>query len=162
MPFRMLGDAHEASLYRNLVKDLPNYAIFRVDSDGTITSWNSGVERILGYSEEQFVGRPFSILFTPEDREAGIAQKELAQAWKTGHACDERWHVRRNGTLLFVDGMVTPIVDKQGEIIGFSKVMRDVTERKLAEENQQQLLSQMSELAHALDLTHTVIRELDG
>ncbi len=162
MPFRTLGDSHEASLYRNLVKDLPNYAIFRIDLDSVITSWNSGVERILGYNEEQFLGQPFSVLFTPEDREAGIPQTEISQARETGRASDERWHMRRNGTLLFVDGVVTPIVDEMGEVIGFSKVMRDVTERKLAEENQQRLLSQMSELVHALDLTHTIISELDG
>ncbi len=162
MPFRKFGDAHEASLYRNLVKELPNYAIFRISPKGVIESWNIGVERLLGYTEPEFIGLPFEALFTEEDRQRDVAEQELETASTEGRSLDEGWHQRKDGNVFFADGMVTPILDEHGELAGFTKVMRDATDRKLADESKERLVAQVSELAHALDLTHTIVRELDG
>jgi len=162
MPFRNLGDAHEASLYRNLVKDLPDYAIFRIGLDGRMESWNAGVERLLGYSETEFLRLPFAAIFNEEDRREGIPNQELRLAAAEGRSLDERWHLHKDGRQFFADGMVTPIVDNSNTVIGYTKVMRDVTDRKLAEEDKQRLAAQLLELAHALDLTHTIIRKFDG
>lgn len=162
MPFRKFGDAHEAALYRNVVKNLPDYAIFRIGPQGGIESWNTGVEKLLGYAEAEFLDQPFGILFTAEDRELGVPRRELETAASAGRSSDERWHVRKDGTRFFADGMVTAVLGDAGEILGYTKVMRDVTERKLAAEARDRLAVQVSELAHALDQTHTIIREVDG
>ncbi|HZQ52436.1 MAG TPA: PAS domain S-box protein [Bryobacteraceae bacterium] len=162
MPFRKFGDAHEAALYRNLIKSLPDYAIFGIDPQGIIESWNTGVEKLLGYAEAEFLGQPFDILFPAEDRQSGAPRGELDIAASRGRSLDERWHLRKDGTVFFADGMVTAIINGAGEILGYTKVMRDVTERRLAAEARDRLAAQVSELAHALDLTHTIIREVDG
>jgi PAS domain S-box-containing protein len=122
-----------AKLYRVLIQDLQDYAIFTIGQDGLITSWNAGVERILGYSEEEFIGREFSILFTPEDISAGVPFDELTRSLRAGHAPDKRWHVRADGTRLFVDGTLTALRDQgQDRVVGHLKIMRDDTDRALA------------------------------
>lgn len=155
MPFHGLGDAHEASLYRSLVKNLPEYAIFRIGRSGHIESWNSGVERVLGYSEADFLGLPLEQLFTPEDRGSNMPEVEMRLALLHGKAPDTRWHLRKDGSRFFCDGVMTAIHDASGQVIGFTKVMHDVTDRKVAEQRTE-------ELARALDLTHTIIRNVDG
>src|SRR5438309_6382646 len=162
MPFLKFGDAHEARLYRTLVKELPDYALFRIGPDGRLETWNAGVERVLGYTESEFLERSFADLFTPEEKAQGVWEEELQTAAREGRSSDERWHVRKDGTQFYADGLVTPIIDPKGKIVGFTKVMRDVTDRKLAQEEKERLSAEVSELAHALDLTHTVIRKLDG
>jgi PAS domain S-box-containing protein len=162
MPFLKFGDAHEARLYRTLVKELPDYALFRISPEGRMETWNAGVERVLGYTESEFLQRSFADLFTPDEQARKIWKEELETAAREGRSSDERWHVRKDGQLFYADGLVTPIIDNDGKIVGFTKVMRDITERKRAQEQKDRLSAEISELAHALDLTHTVIRELDG
>lgn len=162
MPFRGFGDSHEAHLYRTLIKGLPHYAIFRINQEGIIESWNAGVAHVLGYSEEDFLGRSFADLFTADDRIRGVPEKELRVAASEGRSSDERWHVRKNGDFFYADGIVAPILSATGEITGFTKLLRDVTNRKLAEQEKDRLAARLSEMAHALDLTHTIIRGLDG
>jgi len=117
-----------------LLDDLAGYAIFTLDADGIIQSWHTGVEQVLGYTKEQFVGRPFAILFTPEDRAASAPETELRTAARDGHALDRRWHLRADGTRVFVDGTLTALPDKAraGSNIGYLKLMRDGTDRALA------------------------------
>jgi PAS domain S-box-containing protein len=122
-------------VYRKAIEDIRDYAIFMTDADGLITNWNVGAEHILGYSEEDIVGKDAAKLFTPEDRAKNIPQKELATAALNGRAEDERWHIRRDGSRFWASGVVTPIRDHTGKLLGFSKVMRDMTERnRLTEE----------------------------
>jgi PAS domain S-box-containing protein len=135
---RRTRDAEERlQLFVDNVKD---YAIFMTDPAGTIVSWNEGVARLLGHTEEEFLGRPFSIIFPPEDVERSAHQAELSAAAATGRAEDERWHVRRDGTRFWAMGVVTVLRDDQGRLRGFAKIMRDITERKLADEERAQLL----------------------
>ena len=122
-------------IYRKAIEDIRDYAIFMTDPDGVITNWNIGAQHILGYSEDEIVGKNASKFFTPEDKAKDIPRKELATAAAEGRAEDERWHLRRDGSRFWASGVVTPVYDQTGQLIGFSKVMRDMTERnKLTEE----------------------------
>ena len=121
-------------LYRKSIEDVKDYAIFMTDAEGRVISWNLGAERILGYSEAEIQGQTASRFFTPEDLERGEDQKELATAAREGRAEDERWHVRRDGTRFWASGVVTSVRDVTGALLGFTKVMRDMTERKRIEE----------------------------
>jgi PAS domain S-box-containing protein len=116
-----------AERFRLLVESLQDYAVFMIDLTGTITSWNQGVERVLGYSAAEFVGLPFAALFTQEDAAAGRPNEELKGAATTGRSDDKREHVRRDGTRFRADGVVTVIRDRAGTARAFSKVMHDVT-----------------------------------
>jgi PAS domain S-box-containing protein len=122
-------------IYRKSVEDIRDYAIFMTDPEGLVTNWNYGVEHILGYTEAEILGKNLSKFFTAEDRAKGAPQKELTTAAVEGRAEDERWHVRRDGSRFWASGVVTVIRDDAGEIVGFTKVMRDMTERnRLTEE----------------------------
>lgn len=134
MSTRLQGDQHEALLYRLLVRDLKEYAIFQIGLDHKTSSWNAGVEENLGYGEMEFLGLPFSRLFTDEDIAAGIPEQELEEARETGRSEDERWHVRKDGSVFFVHGAVTALYG-DGVITGYSKVMRDRTEQHQAQES---------------------------
>lgn len=120
--------------FRLLVEGVKDYAIFMIDVEGHIASWNIGAERILGYQEAEIVDQPFSCIFTPEDIALGEEEQELRTAAAEGRALDERWHIRQDGTLFWASGIVTAIRDQQGKLQGFSKILRDITERKQAEE----------------------------
>lgn len=122
-------------IYRKAIEDIRDYAIFMTDTNNLVTNWNVGAQHILGYTEEEIVGKSAAKLFTPEDRARQVPEKELATAAAEGRAEDERWHVRRDGSRFWASGVVTPVRDPSGKLIGFSKVMRDMTERnKLTEE----------------------------
>lgn len=123
-------------LYRKAIEDIRDYAIFTMDPDGLVTNWNAGAQHILGYTEQEIIGKDASKFFTVEDRAKDVPAKELGTAATLGRAEDERWHVRRNGSRFWASGIVTAVRDySSGKLIGFSKVMRDMTERnKLTEE----------------------------
>ena len=122
-------------VYLKAIEDIRDYAIFMTDADGIVTHWNVGAQHILGYSETEIIGHDASKFFTPEDRARNIPQKELSTAATQGRAEDERWHMRKDGSRFWASGIVAPVRDQTGKLIGFSKVMRDMTERnKLTEE----------------------------
>jgi PAS domain S-box-containing protein len=122
-------------IYRKAIEDIRDYAIFMMDPDGIVTNWNVGAQHILGYTEAEIVGKDGSKFFTPEDRARNVPAKELTTAATMGRAEDERWHMRRDGSRFWASGVVTAVRDQTGKLIGFSKVMRDMTERnKLTEE----------------------------
>ena len=122
-------------IYLKAIEDIRDYAIFMMDPTGLVTNWNDGAEHILGYSEEEIIGKNASKFFTAEDRAKGVPEQELANAAAYGRAEDERWHTRKDGSRFWASGVVTSVRDHNGELIGFSKVMRDMTERnKLTEE----------------------------
>ena len=122
-------------IYGKAIEDIRDYAIFMTDADGIVTNWNVGARHILGYTEEEIVGKDASKFFTPEDRAKDVPRKEMSTAATLGRAEDERWHMRRDGSRFWASGVVTPVRNGSGELIGFSKVMRDMTERnRLTEE----------------------------
>jgi PAS domain S-box-containing protein len=120
--------------FRRLVEAAKDYAIFMTDAEGRMTTWNEGAARLFGYEEGEILGRDGSVLFVPEDRESGAPERELGKARTEGRAEDERWHLRKDGTRFWASGFVRPILDEEGDLLGFSKVARDLTERKRAEE----------------------------
>jgi PAS domain S-box-containing protein len=125
----------EAEEYlRLMVESVKDFAIFTVDPRGRIVSWNPGAERLFGYPEPEILGQHLDILFTPEDRAGGVPEREIATATAKGRASDERWHQCKNGGRFFASGVVTPIFDEENKLRGFTKIARDITERKQAEE----------------------------
>ena len=124
--------------YRDFVEQVKDYAIFRCDREGYPTSWNEGVERVLGYSEREFIGLPPERIFTPEDAAAGVPEWEFSHAAETGSASDDRWMLRKDGTRFFAAGITTAIRDERGGLTGFTKVMRDQTAWKETEDRLRQ------------------------
>lgn len=119
---------------RMMVESVRDYAIFPMDVDGRITGWNVGAERLFGYAEHEIVGQSAAVLFTPEDRIAEAAPRELRVAAERGVSDVERPHQRRDGSRFHASSVVTPIRDERGELVGFAKVARDVTERRRHED----------------------------
>jgi PAS domain S-box-containing protein len=105
-----------------------------VDPGGRVLDWNAGAERIFGYKEEDIVGEPGSILFTPEDIRSGASERDLEKAREEGRAADERWHMRKDGSGFWASGFVRPVRDDAGNLRGFAKVARDITERRRTED----------------------------
>ena len=119
--------------YRLLMENVKDFAIFLLDMQGRIATWNSGAERILGYKEAEIIGQPFAIIFTQQDIVNRQPEHELEIALSKGRSEDERWHVRKDGSKLWAMGVVTPLWDEGGKLRGYAKVMRDITDRKRAE-----------------------------
>ncbi|WP_158592219.1 EAL and GGDEF domain-containing protein [Noviherbaspirillum sedimenti] len=122
---------------RLLVETTTDFAIIVTDPEGIITNWNPGAEKILGMRSQEAIGRSLTELFTPEDRSMGQPEKELETALKLGRAEDVRWHLRKDGSRLWTNGVVTPLRNEDGSLRGFVKIMRDQTAARLAEEQTQ-------------------------
>jgi len=120
--------------FRVLVENATDFGVFFIDPQGQVAIWNKGAERLLGWAESEIVGQPLGVLFTQEDRNVGAPEVELRQARESGRATDERWHVRKDGTTFWASGVLTSVRAADGSLTGFVKVMRDTTERKLAED----------------------------
>jgi PAS domain S-box-containing protein len=119
--------------YRMLIDAVTDYAIYMLDPDGTITSWNPGAVRFKGYDECEIIGENFSRFYTEEDRKSGLPQRALATAEREGKFEQEGWRVRKDGTRFWAYVVIDPIRDRAGGLIGFAKITRDLTERKKAE-----------------------------
>lgn len=115
---------------RLIFESLRDYAIMTVDPDGLVTSWNSGAERIFGYTAAEIVGKDSSILWIPEHREQHFPSTERETARKQGHWTGERWQQRKDGTRFFASGTLRPMLDEAGAIVGFIKVCQDITARR--------------------------------
>jgi PAS domain S-box-containing protein len=116
-----------------LMENVKDYGIFMLDAEGRIATWNAGAERLLGYTTDEVLGEPFRTIFTDVDILQDQPQFELREAGEKGRCEDERWHVRKDGTQFWASGVLTPLWAEDGSIRGFAKVVRDITERKLAE-----------------------------
>jgi PAS domain S-box-containing protein len=110
--------------FRRLVEAAKDYAIFMVDADGGVITWNEGAQRVFGYEEEEILGEDGSSLFTPEDRSSGAPERELKKAQTEGRAEAERWHVRKDGSRFWASDFVRPIRNERGNLLGLSKVAR--------------------------------------
>jgi len=116
--------------FRALVAGVTDYALYMLDPNGTISSWNAGAQRIKGYSAEEIIGRNFSQFYTPEDRRAGLPNRSLSIAAATGRFEAEAWRVRKDGSLFWANVVIDAIRDESGRLVGFAKITRDITERR--------------------------------
>ncbi len=157
--------------FRMLVQGVRDYAIYMLDPEGRVSSWNAGAEAIKGYSADEIVGQHFSRFYTREDRARGVPEQALATALREGKYENEAWRVRKDGTRFWASVLIDPIYDESGELAGFAKVTRDFTERKRAQEEleharealaQSQKMQALGELtggiAHDFNNLMTVIR----
>src|SRR5216683_1582893 len=120
--------------FRLLVEGVRDYAIFMLDPQGRMVTWNSGAERLKGYTALEIIGQHFSIFYPPEDMQSGKPARELELAAASGRHEDEGWRVRKDGSRFWANVLITALRDESGMLRGFSKVTRDMTERKEAEE----------------------------
>lgn len=120
---------------RLLIERVTDYEIFMLDPEGRIVIWNIGAERSKGYSPAEIIGRRHSLFFTAEDIARGIPDRELSEAARTGRYEDEGWRVRKDGSLFWANVVTTALRDETGMLRGFTKVVRDITERRKAEES---------------------------
>ena len=139
-PPQVQPDAEDA--FRLLVDSVRDYAIFMLDPNGLVSTWNRGAARLKGYLATEIIGRHFSEFYTPRDRAEGRPEKNLRAADAEGRFEDEGWRVRKDGTLFWADVVITAIFDRDGRHRGYAKVTRDLTERRQAEQ-------QSIRLAHA-------------
>jgi PAS domain S-box-containing protein len=125
-------------LYGLLVESVQDYAIFALDPDGYILSWNAGAARLKGYTRQEIVGRHFSIFYPPEDIARGKTKWELEIAAREGRFEDNGWRIRKDGTQFWANVVITALRAPNGELVGFAKITRDLTERRDAEEELRQ------------------------
>lgn len=143
--------------FRILVAGVRDYAIFMLNPQGNITSWNIGAERIKGYSSEEIIGKHFSIFYTDEDQKANVPRHALQTALRDGKYEAEAWRVRKGGERFFASVVIDPLRDPSGKLIGFAKITRDVTERR-----QQQLALEEAKLALAQSQKMEALGQLSG
>ena len=121
-------------MHRLTLDSIRGHAILTINIEGQVTSVNAGAAGVLGYRDEELVGRPSSVIFTEEDVSNGVPRREMDGARRRGIAEAERWHLRKDGSRFWGSGLVTPLLDESGQLRGFTKVVRDMTEWKQAEE----------------------------
>lgn len=146
-------------IFRLLVEGVADYAIFLLDPEGRVASWNLGAERIKGYTAKDVLGKHFSIFYPPSAVAAGWPQYELSVAAREGRFEDEGWRVRKDGSRFWANVVITALRDSEGGIRAFSKVTRDLTARKQAEEQIQKLNSDLSVQLERLSEANGVIEE---
>lgn len=112
------------------VRELRQYAMFMADTSGTLTTWNAGVEQLLGYNEQEWIGRHSSVIFAPADSAMEACEAEMRHAGDAGEATADRWYRRKNGSEFFASSVSFPVRDRDGSISGYAKVIRDETDRK--------------------------------
>jgi len=125
---------HGEDLFRMLVESVRDYAIFLLDPSGRVATWNTGAERIKGYRADEIIGRHFSTFYPVHEVAAGTCERELEEAAREGRFEDEGWRLRKDGSRFWANVIISAVRGRRGELIGFSKVTRDLTERKAAEE----------------------------
>lgn len=128
------AEIFENQRYYKMVEEVENYAIILLTVDGNILNWNVGAHKIKGYSEDEIVGKHFSVFYTENDKKSGLPNRLISQAASEGKAVDEGWRMRKDGTKFWGNILITALHDQEDHIIGFSKVTRDLTDKKLADD----------------------------
>jgi PAS domain S-box-containing protein len=147
----------QTDLFRLLIESIREYAIFVLDPEGNVLTWNPGAQAMKGYTRDEIVGQHFSKFYPPEAIQSGWPQRELVLAQKEGRFADEGWRVRKNGTSFWASVIITPLRSKSGELSGFAKITQDLTERRSAEERVQALNRELRRHVSELDESRRVI-----
>ena len=151
--------------FRLLVQGVTDYAIYMLDQNGHIANWNTGAARIKGYAEPEVLGQHFSLFYTPEDREAGLPWTALERARAEGRYESEGWRCRKDGTRFWASAVLDAIPDESGQIIGFAKITRDLTERREAQlqlERSQEQLFQAQKMEAVGQLTGGIAHDFNN
>ena len=160
-----LLDLSEEQRFRLLISSVTDYAIYMLDTKGHVATWNPGAERFKGYKAEEIIGQHFSRFFTPEDVAAGLPQKALAAAARDDRFEAEGWRQRKDGTRFWVNAVVDAIRAPDGSLLGFAKITRDLTERKLAAEELErtrEALAQSQKLQALGELTGGIAHDFNN
>ena len=139
-----------AEEFKTLVDGVRDYAIFMLDGYGRVATWNSGAERLKGYKADEIIGKDFSVFYTEEEVQAGDPERLLETALRDGRCEEENWRVRKDGTRFWANVIITAIRNESGTPIGFAKVTRDLSERRLAEAQERQRAEEAAELRERL------------
>ncbi|NDP28351.1 MAG: PAS domain S-box protein [Flavobacterium sp.] len=132
--------------YSQIIDSLLEYSIFTIDNEFRINSWSSGSTKIFGYETEEVIGKPFGLIFTDEDLKNNVPKDEIETALKEGRATDNRWHITKDKTLFYAYGLVFPLIGLEGELLGYVKILRDLTERKQSEDAIKKYIRELEEL----------------
>jgi two-component system CheB/CheR fusion protein len=132
--------------YSQIIDSLQDYSIFTLDNEFNINSWSSGSTKIFGYETDEVIGEPFDLIFTEEDKKNDLPKKEIEKAIQEGRATDNRWHITKDKTLFYANGLVFPLIGIDGEMLGYVKILRDLTERKKSEDASKKYVKEMEEL----------------
>ncbi|MFA6403829.1 MAG: PAS domain S-box protein [Salinivirgaceae bacterium] len=135
-----------AEFYGQIIDSLQDYSIFTLDNEFNINSWNSGSAKIFGYETDEVIGEPFDLIFTEEDVKKGIPKKEIETALKDGRATGSGWRVTKDQSLLYAYGLVFPLIGLDGQMLGYVKILRDLTERKQSEDAIKKYVRELEEL----------------
>ena len=146
---------------RLMVDSVRDYAIFLLDPDGRVETWNPGAERIKGYRADEIIGEHFSAFYTPEDLALGKPALELRTAAETGRCDEEGWRVRKDGTRFWANSVLSAVRDDRGRLLGFTKVTRDLTERIHAEEERLAAEREAAEQRARVARTEEAVRDRD-
>lgn len=150
-----------AEFYSQVIDSLQDYSIFTLDNDFKINSWSSGSTKIFGYESDEIIGRHFDIIFTEEDIQNGIPQTEIKAALLEGRATDNRWHICKDRSSFYANGLVFPLIGLEGEMLGYVKILRDLTERKKSEDAIKKYVKELEDLnAHKENVLAIVSHDL--
>lgn len=134
---------------RLILESSTDFAIFTTDNEGNVTTWNAGAQQLLGYEDDEICHTNFRRIFTPEDVEAGAPDVEMKSARESGRGADQRWHVRKDGSRFWADGLLMPLRDEEGNNCGYLKIIRDFTEQKKAQDELRALADQLEDRVEA-------------
>ncbi|MBS4061684.1 MAG: PAS domain S-box protein [Bacteroidetes bacterium] len=132
--------------YSQIIDSLQDYSIFTIDQDFIINSWSSGSAKIFGYETDEVIGESFDLIFTEEDLANGIPKREIETALKEGRATDNRWHIAKDKSLFYAYGLVFPLTSIDGEMLGYVKILRNLTDRKQSEDAIKKYIKELEEL----------------
>lgn len=132
--------------YSQIIDSLQDYSIFTLDKEFNINSWSSGSTKIFGYETDEVIGESFDIIFTEEDLKSGVPKKEIETALKEGRATDNRWHIAKDKSLFYAYGLVFPLIGIDGEMLGYVKILRDLTDRKQSEDAIKNYIKELEDL----------------